>query len=469
MPGASVTSVTVRPVAFGETGRFNDLLDAHHWLGHRLTGQVLRYVAELDGRWVAVLGFGSAALSCAARDAFIGWSREQQYARLVYIANNQRFCVLPEGRAPNLASAVLARALRRLPGDYLAVYGHRVLAVETFTDPARHTGACYKAASFVPVGVTLGYGRSAGRYHHHGNPKRVWLRPLHRRAAAVLSAPFDHPLLARKENRPVIDLNALPFTGERASLLEALAKVSDPRKKRGIRHQIAATLTMVAAAGLANCGRSFRSAGDFVADLPQDALARLGARWHPVRGCYIPPNEATIRRHVQMIDADEADAAVGGWLLAQVAAGRLAAGDAAALTMVALDGKVLKGAWEELRDVKVKLFSALVHGEGVIIGQRKVPEDTTEVTQVLPLLDDIAAARAAAGGASAAQAADLSGLVFTADALHVHRENIQQITDRGGDYILTVKGNMPSLERDIAALFPAGPEDPAFPPSPRHL
>ena len=295
MPGASVTSVTVRPVAFGETGRFNDLLDAHHWLGHRLTGQVLRYVAELDGRWVAVLGFGSAALSCAARDAFIGWSREQQYARLVYIANNQRFCVLPEGRAPNLASAVLARALRRLPGDYLAVYGHRVLAVETFTDAARHTGACYKAASFVPVGVTLGYGRSAGRYHHHGNPKRVWLRPLHRRAAAVLSAPFDHPLLARKENRPVIDLNALPFTGERASLLEALAKVSDPRKKRGIRHQIAATLTMVAAAGLANCGRSFRSAGDFVADLPQDALARLGARWHPVRRCYIPPNEATIR------------------------------------------------------------------------------------------------------------------------------------------------------------------------------
>jgi len=71
--------VTVRPVALGETGRFNDVLDSHHWLGHRLTGQVLRYVAELDGRWVAVAGFGSAALSCAARDAFIGWTREQQY------------------------------------------------------------------------------------------------------------------------------------------------------------------------------------------------------------------------------------------------------------------------------------------------------------------------------------------------------------------------------------------------------
>jgi hypothetical protein len=267
----------------------------------------------------------------------------------------------------------------------------------------------------------------------------------------------------------VIDLNALQLSGGRASLLEVLAAVSDPRKKRGIRHQIAATLTMVAAAGLSGCGRSFRSVGDFVADLPQEALARLGARYHPVRRCYIAPDAATIRRHVKMIDADQADAAVGGWLLAQVTAGRLAAGDTAALTMVALDGKALKGSWEELPDAKVKLFSALVHGEGVIIGQRKVPGDTTEVTQVLPLIDDIAAARCAAGGPqSAAAGRDLSGLVFTADALHVHRENIGQLFDRGGDYILTVKGNMPSLERDIAALFPANPADGAFPPSPPH-
>ena len=341
-----------------------------------------------------------------------------------------------------------------------------MLAVETFTDPARHTGTCYAAANFVPVGDTLGYGRSPGTWRHHGHVKRVWMRPLHRRAAQILSAPFDHPLLAREETR-VIDLNALPLAGERASLLEVLGGLTDPRKRRGIRHSVAATLTMVVAAGLAGCGRSFRSAGDFVADLPQDALARLGARWHPVRRCYIGPDEATIRRHVKMIDADEADRLAGGWLLAQVRAGRLAAGQAAGL-MVALDGKVLKGAWEELPDVKVKLFSALVHGEGVIIGQRKVPQQTTEVTQVLPLIDDIAAARSAAEGPpAAAVGSDLSGLVFTADALHVHRGNIQQIFDRGGDYILTVKGNMPSLEQDIAALFP-GPADGAFPPSPRH-
>jgi len=448
--GTGVADVVVRPIFVEEVGRFNAELDAHHWLGHRLTGQVLRYVAELDGRWVAVVGFGSAALSCAARDRFIGWSREQQYARLIHVANNQRFCVLPGGRIPNLASAVLARVLRRISEDYLAVYGHRVLAVETFTDPTRHTGACYAAANFHRVGSTLGYARSAGRYHHHGNLKRVWLYPLHRDAAAILSAAFDHPLLTRKDTH-VIDLNALPVSGP-VGLRAVLDGLTDPRAKRGIRHSVPSTLTMVVAAGLSGCGRSFRSVGDFVADLPQDALERLGARWHPVRRRHIAPNEATIRRHVKMIDADEADALVGAWLLGLVHTGRLAADQAGALLAIALDGKTLKGSWEELRTSQVKLFSALVHGEGVIVGQRKVPEDTTEVTQVLPLLDDIGAARAAAGTGTAG---DLSQIVFTADALHVHRDNIEQLTDRGGEYVLTVKGNQPTLERDIAALFPS--------------
>jgi hypothetical protein len=108
-----------------------------------------------------------------------------------------------------------------------------------------------------------------------------------------------------------------PPPGGRTSLLKALEQVTDPRARRGIRHNIASTLAMVVAAGLSGAGRSFRSVGDFAADLPQDALARVGARFHPVQRRYIAPNEATIRRHVQMIDADQADAAVGGWLAAR--------------------------------------------------------------------------------------------------------------------------------------------------------
>jgi GNAT superfamily N-acetyltransferase len=130
---------------------------------HRKTVTFPKIKAEavLDGRWVALVGFGSAALSYAARDRHVGWSREQQYARLRHVVNNQRFCVLPAGQRPNLASAVLARALRRVDADYLAVYGHRVLAVETFHRP----GAAHRR-------LLRGRELSPGRRHPRVLPQR---------------------------------------------------------------------------------------------------------------------------------------------------------------------------------------------------------------------------------------------------------------------------------------------------------
>lgn len=86
-----------------ERARFDDELDGHHWLGHQLVGETMRYVAVGPaGEWVALLGFGAASLSCRPRDAWIGWSDSQHFRRLRYVTNNQRFCVLPAGRRPNL-------------------------------------------------------------------------------------------------------------------------------------------------------------------------------------------------------------------------------------------------------------------------------------------------------------------------------------------------------------------------------
>jgi hypothetical protein len=414
--------------------------------------------------WVALIGFGSAALSCAARDRYLGWSREQQYARLGHVVNNQRFCVLPAGREPNLASAVLARTLRRLSNDYLAVYGHRVLVVETFTDPARHTGVCYQASNFAPVGHTLGYARSGGSYHHHGNRKRVWLYPLHRHASRILSAQFPHPLLSNDIRG--VDVNTLPITGD-GGLLAVLEGLTDPRKKRGIRHNVATILTMVAAATLAG-HRSFRAVADWVADLPQDALARLGARREPLTGRCVPPSEATIRRTVKDVDADQADALIGGWLLRQVQAGRLVAEQVSAFIGFAVDGKTLKGSWPEINTAtgKVRLLSALVHGEGVIAGQRAIPADTSEITQVLPLLDTVSGGQTDPGHKDPPR---LDGAVITADALHVHRDNMAGVLDRDGDYVLTVKNNQPKLRTQIEKLFTNAEGDGSFSPSPHHL
>jgi Druantia protein DruA/DDE_Tnp_1-associated len=450
--------VVVRPIFADEVGRFNAALREHHWLGHRLTGQVLRYVAVLGGEWVAVVGFGSAVLSCRARDEFVGWSREQQYARLRHVANNQRFCVLGAEQRPNLASVVLSRVLVRLSADYLAVYGHRVLAVETFTDPARHTGACYAAANFQPLGSTLGYSRSAGAYHHHGHPKWVWLYPLHRDVRSILSATFPHPLLTGKDDH-VADVNTLELGGV-GGLLQALGELRDPRSKRGIRHRVASTLTMVAAATISGA-RSFRSVADYVADLPPEALARLGARLHPLTGRPVPPSEATIRRTVKDIDADEADTIVGTWLRAKLHAGMVSP---KAWRGLALDGKTLKGSWEQVDTGagKIRLFSALTHAEGVVVGQRKIPENTGEQAQMIPLLDQVAGARP-----NGQAPGDLSGVVVTADALHVHRNNVEQILERNGEYVLTVKRNQPTLHHSIKALFAEA--NGAFPPCPRHV
>ncbi|HUY46393.1 MAG TPA: ISAs1 family transposase [Streptosporangiaceae bacterium] len=400
--------------------------------------------------------------------SLIGENKWDSEAIQGWIANNQRFCVLPAGRIPNLASAVLARTLRRVPGDYLAVYGHRVLAVETFTDPARHTGACYAAANFTLLGQTSGYARTAGTWRHHGNVKNVWWYPLYRDLPAVLSSPFPHPLLTPGDRSVAawIDVNALPFTGT-GGLAAALEPLTDPRQPRGIRHVIVSSLVMAVAAALSNCGKSFRSVGTYVADLDQRQLERLGGRWHPVLQRWIAPHEATLRRHIKMIDADEADALIGKWVLSLLRAGRITAGQA--WILIALDGKVLKGSWEELKSQQVRLFSALVHGEGVIAGQRKVPAGTTEITQVTGLIDAIAGAPrggaprggapppASPGedpGAAAFTAAGLDGLAFTADALHVHRGNLRGIFHRGGEFAITVKANQPGLRDAPAALFP---------------
>lgn len=250
-------------------------------------------------------------------------------------------------------------------------------------------------------------------------------------------------------------MNTVALSGD-GGLLGLLEGLTDPRKKRGIRHRVAAVLTMVAAATLAGA-TSFRSVADYVGDLPQEALERLGARRHPRTRRFVAPSEPTIRRTVKSVDADEADVLVGRWLAEQVRAGRLAAGQVPTFTALALDGKTLKGSWAELNtgSGKVRLFSALVHSEGVVVGQRTIPADTNELTQVIPLLDAVGAHRTEGGRG------DLTGTVITADALHVHRGNIDALLDRGGEYVLTVKGNQPTLERELAALFPA---EQALPP-----
>jgi len=119
-----------------------------------LPGELLRYVTILNGRWTALIAWSSAALRCARRDRFIGWSNEKRIKRLKYITNNVRFLILPWVKVKNLASRILSLNLKRLSRDYEIIYGHPVYLAETFVDLSVYRGSCYRAANWIYLGQT---------------------------------------------------------------------------------------------------------------------------------------------------------------------------------------------------------------------------------------------------------------------------------------------------------------------------
>jgi len=414
-----------------------------------MVGETMRYVArDAAGEWVALVGFASPALSCGPRDSFIGWSKEQQFRRLRFVASNQRFCMLPRGRRTNAASAVMARTLRRLSADWVVRWGHRVLVVETFVDPSRHFGTCYAASSFVRVGETRGFGRRSGRYVEHREIKDVYVKALHRKSTQVLCATFDHPLLSADPRSAVarIDFNTVDLT----SLIERLEAITDPRAKRGVRHGFASTLVLIACATLAG-HKSLVALSEWCESSSQEVLARLGARVSPHTGLRIPPSYATIRRAAMAVDPDEFDLIVNTWASEQADRRTPALpgtdeaqggpdkhedpphdgdpGAGAGLIGVAVDGKTVRGA--KRRDgTQVQLLAALRHDTGMVLGQRNVENDkTNEILAFVPLLGHLA----------------LGGRVVTADAIHTQRNAATYVIGRGAHYIFGVKANQPRL------------------------
>ena len=180
--------IEARLVRREEQPRFQQLMQAHHYLGALpKIGETLWYVASYREEWVALLSFSAAALKIAARDRWIGWSYRQQYARLKLLANNTRFCVLPPWQRPNVASRTLALCERRLAQDWSAAFGHPILLLETFVDGQRHRGTLYQAANWSHVGDTRGYRRIPGGYSATvQSPKKIFVRPLHPRARSLL-------------------------------------------------------------------------------------------------------------------------------------------------------------------------------------------------------------------------------------------------------------------------------------------
>ena len=339
-----------------------------------------------------------------------------------------RFLLLTApGAAPRLASRVLGLALRRLPGDWLALHGHAVLLAETFVDPARFAGTCYRAANWTEAGVTAGFGRARGAgigYVPHGAPKRVLVYPLRRDARQQLRAAEAHP--AWTPWRHKVQLR----DSELESLYEKLCRVPDPRGERGKRYALPTVLTIVGAARLAGAS-TLTDISEFGRALSPETLRRIGCR---ERDGGIPaPGISTLHYILKRLDGAEIERLTGEWM-----ANQTPDGDA-----VAMDGKTMCGSYdrdlgadgEPLDEPPQQQLTA------VGIGSRRVlahvgfsgKKDEAEGATLRDLLEKVRK----------------PGRCVVADALHTQRATAARIVELGMRYALCVKGNQPTLLEQV--------------------
>jgi hypothetical protein len=167
---------------------FNSLMEEHHYLGYEQpVGEHLKYLVWAQGRPIACLAWSSAPRHLGSRDLYIGWNADARRRNIRFIAYNTRFLILPWVRIPHLASHILGRMTSVLSDDWKQLYGHPVYFAETFIDPGRFKGTCYRAANWILMGRTTGRGKASNSYTPNRSIKEVLGLPLTRRFRELLS------------------------------------------------------------------------------------------------------------------------------------------------------------------------------------------------------------------------------------------------------------------------------------------
>jgi hypothetical protein len=182
------------PITFHQVRRTSEeplvegLIEEHHYLGYtQPVGEHLKYLVRAGERPVACFLFSSAPRHLGPRDRFVGWSGDARKRNIRFLAYNLRFLILPWVRVPHLASHLLGRMARRISRDWEGVYGHPVVYLESFVEPGRHAGTCYRAANWHFLGLTTGRGKDAPTMEPNRSLKEVLGLPLTPRFREILS------------------------------------------------------------------------------------------------------------------------------------------------------------------------------------------------------------------------------------------------------------------------------------------
>ena len=184
----------LRPVEIQQVRRtndeplFNSLMEQYHYLAYEQpVGEHLKFLVWAQGRPVACLAWSSAPRHLGSRDRYIGWSADARRRNIRFLAYNTRYLLLPWVRVPHLASHILGKMTAQLSQHWEQMYGHPVYFAETFIDPTRFRGICYRAANWQFLGLTTGRGKNDHTYKPNRPIKEVLGLPLTPRFRELLS------------------------------------------------------------------------------------------------------------------------------------------------------------------------------------------------------------------------------------------------------------------------------------------
>jgi hypothetical protein len=216
------------------------------------------------------------------------------------------------------------------------------------------------------------------------------------------------------------------------SLMELLEGIHDPRRAQGRRHPLAALLSLAVVATLAGM-TSYEAIVQYGKERGWGFLQHLGfkTKWGLCK--------ATYSRVFRRIDVVDFEARVGRWLR-----GQLGPDDT---PHIAIDGKTARGS-RDGSTPGVHLVSAYAPHVKAVLGQLRVDAKTNEHKAALELLGVL----------------QLKGKVVSGDAMFTHRDVCAEVIAGGGDYVLPVKENQPTLSKDITAVF--AEVDPGLSPPP---
>ncbi len=189
MPLQALGPVEIQPVRrTAEEPLFNSLMEHYHYLSYEQpVGEHLKYLAWAQGRPIACLAWSSAPRHLGSRDRYIGWSAPARRRNIRFIAYNTRFLILPWVRVPHLASHILGKVTSALSEDWQRLYGHPIYFAETFIDPDRFRGTCYRAANWQLLGLTTGRGKDDQTNKPNRPIKEILGLPLAPRFRELLS------------------------------------------------------------------------------------------------------------------------------------------------------------------------------------------------------------------------------------------------------------------------------------------